>query len=88
MRTRRGEKLALEPLVLADPMLQRMLVSIVVRPDKIAGVNVDAAHAFQQYLLAPATQARIRGVRYSAEEPAVFWQPAGRHNRTAVLPHV
>jgi tungstate transport system substrate-binding protein len=88
LRTRRYDKLALEPLVLADPMLQRMLVSIVMRPDKIAGVNVEGAHAFQQFLLAPTTQARIRQVRYSDEEPAVFWVPAGRHNRTAVLPRV
>ena len=35
--------LALEPLVLADPLLQRLLVSVVVKPSKVPGVNVDGA---------------------------------------------
>jgi tungstate transport system substrate-binding protein len=87
LRTRHNEKIALEPLVLADPLLQRILVAIVVRPDKIAGINVEGAHAFQTFLLAPTTQARIRSVRYSEETPTITWVPAGRHNRTAVLPH-
>jgi tungstate transport system substrate-binding protein len=88
LRTRRNESLALEPLVLADPMLQRMLVSIVVRPEAVGGVNADGARAFQQFLLEPSTQALIRATRYSDDEPAVYWVPGGRHNRTAVLPSV
>jgi tungstate transport system substrate-binding protein len=88
LRTRRNESVGLEPLVLADPLLQRMLVSIVVRADNTPGVNVDGARAFQQYLLAASTQARIRRVRYSDDGPAVYWVPAGRNNRTAILPHV
>jgi len=87
-RTRRREEIDLEPLVLADPMLQRMLVSIVVKPGAIAGVNADGAREFQQFLLAPSTQALIRQTPYSDEQPLVFWVPAGRHNRTAALPHV
>jgi hypothetical protein len=35
--------------------------------------------------LAPATQAWIRATRYPTDE-RVCWMPAGRHNRTAVLP--
>jgi len=70
----------LEPLVLADPLLQRMLVSVVVR-----GGNADAAYAFQSFLLAPATQASIRTVEYPGAN-GVHWVPAGRHNRTAILP--
>jgi tungstate transport system substrate-binding protein len=77
--------LNLEPLVLADPLLQRMLVSIVVRPSKIAGTNVEGAHALQSHLLSPATQAQIREVRYPGAT-TVFWVPAGRHNRTGMLP--
>jgi len=87
LRTRKTEHVALEPLVLADPLLQRMLVTIVVKPDKIDGVNRDGALAFQSFLLAPSTQARIREVRYSDETPTITWVPAGRNNRTAVLPH-
>jgi hypothetical protein len=70
------------PLVLADPLLQRLLVSVVVRAP---GCNQDGARALQSHLLAPATQARIRATRYPTDE-RVCWMPAGRHNRTAVLP--
>jgi tungstate transport system substrate-binding protein len=74
----------LEPLVLGDPLLQRMLVSIVVKPTA-HGNNVAGASQLQAYLLSPATQAMIRGVRYPGAN-AVSWVPAGRHNRTAILP--
>ena len=77
--------LELEPLVLGDPLLQRMLVSIVVRPTKVGGVNAEGAHALEAHLLSPATQAQIREVRYPGAG-AVFWVPAGRHNRTGMLP--
>ena len=77
--------LKLEPLVLGDPLLQRMLVSIVVRPTKVRGVNAEGAHALEAHLLSPATQAQIREVRYPGAG-AVFWVPAGRHNRTGMLP--
>jgi hypothetical protein len=60
-------------------------VSIVVKPAKRVRVNVDGATAFQSFLLAPSTQARIREVRYPGAE-AVLWVPAGRHNRTGMLP--
>jgi len=88
LRTRHTQHVALEPLVLADPLLQRMLVTIVVRADKVAGVNRDGALAFQAFLLAPSTQARIRAVPYSDETPTITWVPAGRNNRTAILPRV
>ena len=57
LRTHRQVSLQLEPLVLADPLLQRLLVSVVVR---MPGCNQDGARALQRHLLAPATQARIR----------------------------
>jgi tungstate transport system substrate-binding protein len=85
LRLDRSAHLKLEPLVLGDPLLQRMLVSIVVRPSKNPGVNVEGAHALQNHLLAPATQAQIREVRYPGAG-AIFWVPAGRHNRTGMLP--
>lgn len=77
--------LALEPLVLADPMLQRMLVSIVVKPGAGRRLNIAGATAFQTYLLEPQTQAAIRTVRYPGKT-VVSWVPAGRHNRIAILP--
>jgi tungstate transport system substrate-binding protein len=82
LRTHRQMSLQLEPLVLADPLLQRLLVAVVVR---VPGSNIDGARALQAHLLAPATQARIRTTRYPTDE-RVCWVPAGRHNRTAILP--
>lgn len=82
LRTHRKVSLQLEPLVLADPLLQRLLVSVVVRRP---GCNQDGARALQRHLLAPETQARIRATRYPTDE-RVCWVPAGRHNRTAILP--
>lgn len=82
LRTQRQTSLRLEPLVLADPLLQRLLVAVVVR---VPGSNIAGARALQNHLLTPATQALIRGTRYPTHE-RVCWVPAGRHNRTAVLP--
>ena len=69
---------------LADPLLQRLLVSIVVKA-KALPVNAEGAAALQSFLLSPVTQARIRHVSYPGAEH-VQWVPAARHNRTAILP--
>jgi tungstate transport system substrate-binding protein len=83
LRSRKRAEVKLEPLVLADPLLQRLLVAVVVT---VPGANSDGARALQSHLLAPSTQARIRTTRYPTDEPTVCWVPAGRHNRTAILP--
>jgi tungstate transport system substrate-binding protein len=85
LRWKQAAQLDLEPLVTGDPLLQRMLVSIIVRPSRTPGVNAPGATALQTFLLSPATQARIREVRYPGAD-AVQWVPGGRHNRTAILP--
>jgi tungstate transport system substrate-binding protein len=85
LRFRNDATLGLEPLVLADPLLQRMLVSVVVKDSKVPGVNVAGATKLQTFLLSPATQARIRTARYPGET-RVTWVPGGRHNRSAMLP--
>jgi tungstate transport system substrate-binding protein len=79
------KSLALEPLVLGDPLLQRILVSIIVKAGGPRSVNTAGATALQTHLLQPATQAMIRTIRYPGKE-VVMWVPAGRHNRTAILP--
>jgi len=84
LRLAGAKQVALEPLVLADPLLERMMVSIIVKPGGIRRINTSGALAFQTYLLSPATQAAIRTIHYP--DQAVTWTPAGRHNRTAVLP--
>nr|HEX4312413.1 hypothetical protein [Kofleriaceae bacterium] len=81
LRTHASASIKLEPLVLADPLLQRLLVTVVVR-----GGNVEGARALQSYLLEPATQARIRAMPYPTSGLAALWVPQGRHNGTAALP--
>jgi len=78
-------KLNLEPLVLADPLLHRVMVSIIVKPVTGFAVNTAGATALQTYLLEPKTQARIRTIHYPGKSD-VTWVPAGRHNRSAMLP--
>jgi tungstate transport system substrate-binding protein len=79
LRLKRQGPLSLEPLVVGDPLFERIMVSVVVNPATIAGVNAGGAKALEQYLLAPATQARIRAFRYPDLDQQVWW-PAGRHN--------
>ncbi|HZJ66116.1 MAG TPA: hypothetical protein VFD36_21570 [Kofleriaceae bacterium] len=85
LRTRKREGLALDAFALGDPLFQRLMVAIVVKPT-IDGINVEGARAFQRFLLEPASQARMRTIEYSPEEKLAAWVPAGRHNRIAILP--
>ena len=79
VRLRAQAPLDLEPLVTGDPIFQRIMVAIVVNPKKVSGVNDAAAKAFQAFLLAPSTQARVAAFRYPGIAQQVWW-PAGRHN--------
>jgi tungstate transport system substrate-binding protein len=79
LRLKRQAPLALEPLVTGDPIFQRIMVSIVVNPKKITGVNFEGASSFQKYLIAPETQAKIRAFRYPDFDLQAWW-PSGRHN--------
>jgi tungstate transport system substrate-binding protein len=85
LRFHDSPELGLEPLVLSDPLLQRLLVSVVVKPQRVGGVNHEGARALEAYLLLPRTQARIRDTRYPGAS-GCLWTPAGRHNRSAALP--
>jgi tungstate transport system substrate-binding protein len=78
------EHLKLEPLVTDDPILQRIMVTIVVDPRKVPGVNASAANAFQRYLLSPATQSRIRAFHNKTLGRPIFFA-AGRNNEAALL---
>ena len=79
LRLKRQARLDLEPLVVGDPLFQRIMVLTLVNPEKVRGVNADAAKAFESYLLAPPTQARIRAFRYPDLDQQAWW-PAGRNN--------
>jgi tungstate transport system substrate-binding protein len=85
LRSAKEKPIDLEPLVLADPILQRILAATVVKDTKVPGANMTGARALQAYLLSPATQAKIRDVRYPGASRAA-WRPAGRHNRASFLP--
>jgi tungstate transport system substrate-binding protein len=79
LRLKRQGPVDLAPMVIGDPVFQRIMVSIIVNPAKVAGVNAEGAKAFQEFLVAPSTQARIRAFRYPDYDRQVWW-PAGRHN--------
>jgi tungstate transport system substrate-binding protein len=83
----REEKMhkGLVPLVTADPLLQRIMVSVVVNPQRFPNANTSGATAFQQFLLAPETQAMVLKTHYKGYHQAL-WAPAGRHNAGSVLP--
>jgi tungstate transport system substrate-binding protein len=83
LRIQQQTEVELQPLMLNDPLLQRVMVTVGINPDEVAGVNVQGAKAFQQYLLDPATQARIRAFRLPGIDQQIWW-PAGRDN--AILP--
>jgi tungstate transport system substrate-binding protein len=70
---------SLEALVLDDPVLQRMMMTVLVNPEKVPGVNISGAFALQKYLALPSTQARIRAFRYPGVVNQLFW-PAARDN--------
>lgn len=70
---------AMEILVSDDPIFQRIMASVIVNPDRIEGVNVDGAQQFQDFLLAPRTQAMITNFRVVDYDGQLWW-PAGRDN--------
>ncbi len=74
----------LEALIFDDPILQRVMMTVIVNPDKIAGINVAGALALQRYLSLATTQARIRAFRSSATDKQLFW-PAAYDNTKSYL---
>jgi tungstate transport system substrate-binding protein len=69
----------LEPLLIDDPMLQRVMVSIAVNDKTVKGANTKGAQQLEAFLLSPAIQARVAAFRYPDFDRQVWW-PAGRHN--------
>ena len=79
LRLKRQTPMDLEPLVVADSLFQRIMVSTIVNANKVPGVHIEGAKALQDFLLEPSTQARIRAFRYPDFDQQAWW-PAGRHN--------
>jgi tungstate transport system substrate-binding protein len=74
----------MKALLTDDPLFQRMMVTVVVQPGRIPGVNIEGAKALERFLIAPETQARIRAFRVAGFDGPVWW-PAGRNNSGAFL---
>jgi ABC-type tungstate transport system permease subunit len=74
----------MKALVTDDPLLQRLMVTVVVRPEKISGVNAEGAKALERFLITPETQARVRAFRSAGFDGPVWW-PGGRNNSGAFL---
>jgi tungstate transport system substrate-binding protein len=74
----------MKALVYDDPLLQRLMATVVVQPEKTKGVNVEGAKALERFLIAPETQARIRAFRVPGFDGAIWW-PAGRNNSGSFL---
>ena len=79
LRFKENNASTMELMVTADPLLQRVMAAIVVRSDKVSGVNPKAAEAFVAYLISPRGQARISAFRSHGVDAQLWW-PAGRHN--------
>ena len=69
----------LNGFVFSDPLLQRVMMTVIVNPEKISGINVSGALALQRYLASPAAQGRIRAFRSPGVSQQLFW-PAGYDN--------
>ncbi len=73
----------MQALVLTG-MPARIMMSMVVNPQKVGAVNVAGAMALQAYLLRPAVQARIETFR-DVRSTLPIWKAAGLHNSAAGL---
>lgn len=80
LRFKEKHKSGLEILVSADPLLQRIMAAVVVKPEKVEGVNAQGAEEFVTYLLAPETQAKIASFRSAGSGDVQLWWPAARNN--------
>lgn len=74
----------MEALMLAGPMPHRIMVAIVVNPQRLPAINLAGATALQQYLLRPSVQARIQTFRDPRSQHQMWWA-AGLHNSGAAL---
>ena len=79
LRYKKKKSSTMEILVSADPILQRIMASVIVNPNKIKGVNAKGAKALQEFLLAPETQAKIAAYHTPGSNRQLWWS-AGRDN--------
>ena len=83
LRTQQQYSVDLQPLVLGDPLLQRIMVSIAVNPDKIPGVNTEGVTAFQQVPAGPDHASPDSGLPLTRDRPTDL---VAENNAGYVLP--
>jgi tungstate transport system substrate-binding protein len=75
-------QLALEALFTRDQLLKSVMITTAVNGQKVPGVNSAGARALQQFLVEPATQAKVRTFRMEGFADQVWW-PAAHDNESA-----
>ena len=78
-RQQQQRPLGMEALVTDEVLFQRIMVSIVVNPSRVNGIDEQGARGFERFLLDPSTQAVIRSFRHDGLTRQTWW-PAGRNN--------
>lgn len=81
---KKKHKSKMEILVSADPMFQRPMATVVVKSNKVEGVNQEGAAKFQEYLLSASVQAKVKNYRLEGFD-GQFWWPCARGNDPARL---
>ncbi len=84
LRMQQQGKMPLEALFTQDQILKSVMATIVVNASKVTGVNTQGARSLQQYLIAAATQAKVRTFRMAGVAEQVWW-PAAQDNEKAIF---
>jgi tungstate transport system substrate-binding protein len=71
--------LGMSALITDEVLFQRVMLSIVVNPSRVNGIDEQGARGFERFLLDPSTQALIRSFRHDGLTVQTWW-PAGRNN--------
>jgi tungstate transport system substrate-binding protein len=79
LRNQERHKFNLDALVVDAPLFQRIMVTVVIDPQKISSANAKGAQAFERYLLSPKVQAAIGSFRMPKSDLQLWW-PVGRSN--------
>jgi tungstate transport system substrate-binding protein len=77
-------QMPLEPLFTNDQLLKSLMVTVVVRAEKVPGVNTAGARSLEKYLAEAATQAKIRAFRMNGIDTPVWW-PAAHDNEGTLV---
>jgi len=82
LQYQKTHNLPMEILFSSDPLLQRVMTATVVTTKATPDANVNGAVALRDYLVTPASQARIRAFRYPGIDTQ-FWWPSGQNKDAA-----